>query len=99
MAFQPHASERIQHQVTKADLIHAFTRFMPSHAVLSAPEQLKPYECDGLVAYQCPPWIVVLPETIKQVQAVLLLCYQKGVPVTARASLPKTSMIVSNNIE
>lgn len=86
MTFQPHASERIQHQVIKADLIRVFTRFMPDHAVLSEPEQLKPYECDGLAAYQCPPWLVVLPETIEQVQAILLHCYQKGVPVIARGA-------------
>ena len=86
MIFQPHASERIQHQVAKADLIRSFTRFMPDDAVLSEPEQLKPYECDGLVAYQCPPWLVVLPETVEQVQAVLRLCNEQGVPVIARGA-------------
>jgi glycolate oxidase len=32
------------------------------------------------------PWLVVLPETIEQAQAVLRLCHQHGVPVVARGA-------------
>ena len=32
--------------------------------VLSTPEELKPYECDGLSAYRVVPLLVVLPSSI-----------------------------------
>ena len=57
-----------------------------SGGVLSAPEQLKPYECDGLSAYREVPMAVVLPDTIEQVQAVMQLCHERKVPVVARGA-------------
>ena len=59
---------------------------MPRALLLTEKEQLKPFECDALSAYHCLPWIVVLPETVMQVQKVLQLCYRKGVPVVARGA-------------
>ena len=59
---------------------------MPENAILSEKEELSPYECDGLSAYTCLPWLVVLPETLDQVQAILRICYQQGVPVVARGA-------------
>ena len=61
-------------------------QLLPKASILETEEQTRPYECDGLTAYQQKPWIVVLPETIEQVQAVLRLCYQEGVPVVARGA-------------
>ena len=54
--------------------------------VLSAPEELKPYECDGLSAYRHVPQIVVLPATIEEVQAILRICRDAEVPVIARGA-------------
>jgi glycolate oxidase len=61
-------------------------RILPPNAVLTGEEDLRPYECDGLSAYRRLPLIVVLPETIEQVQAILQLCYQNEVPVVARGA-------------
>jgi len=47
---------------------------------------MRPYDCDGMSAYQVLPWLVVLPETIEQAQEVLRLCHQHGVPVVARGA-------------
>src|SRR5690606_16562425 len=44
------------------------------------------YECDGLSAYRTTPMLVVLPERIEQVEALLKLCYERGVPVVARGA-------------
>ncbi|MGR9100686.1 MAG: FAD-binding protein, partial [Gammaproteobacteria bacterium] len=82
----PHASERIRHRIEKSELIRKFGAFLPESAVLSEEEELVPYECDGLAAYRCKPWLAVLPETVEQVQGVLRLCYDKGVPVVARGA-------------
>ena len=54
--------------------------------VLTRPEELRPYECDGLSAYRQAPLLVVLPDTVEQVQAILRLCRDEGVPVIARGA-------------
>jgi len=83
---QPHCSEKIDHAVDKTELIAELSGFLARHCILTEVEQLKPFECDALSAYHCLPWIVVLPETVAQVQQVLSVCYQKGVPVIARGA-------------
>jgi glycolate oxidase len=40
-------------------LAKEFCSFLPSDAVLTEEEDLRPYECDGLSAYRCLPMIVV----------------------------------------
>ena len=59
---------------------------LPAHALLSGREQTAPYECDGLTAFRASPLCVALPETRAQVEAVLRLCHQRGVPVVARGA-------------
>jgi len=54
--------------------------------VLSSPEELKPYECDGLSAYCAIPLLVVLPADAAEVQAVLRICHAQQVPVVARGA-------------
>jgi glycolate oxidase len=54
--------------------------------VLSSPEELKPYECDGLAAYRVVPLLVVLPGSTEEVQAVLRICNELRVPVVARGA-------------
>jgi glycolate oxidase len=39
-----------------------------------------------LSVYHCLPWLVVLPETVEQVQRVISFCYMQGVPVVARGA-------------
>jgi len=47
---------------------------------------MKPYECDGLSAYRQMPRVVVIPESVEQVQAVMKLCQQTGTPVVPRGA-------------
>lgn len=86
ITIQPHASEKIHHQVQRDELVKRFQQFLPATAIISEPEALKTFECDGLSAYHCLPWLVVLPETLEQVQAIVKGCYQQGVPVVARGA-------------
>ena len=67
-------------------LASALQSVLPRDAVLSHPEALKPYECDGLSAYRSLPYIVVLPETVEQVQQVLKICKRLQTPVVARGA-------------
>ncbi|WP_372599017.1 FAD-linked oxidase C-terminal domain-containing protein [Amphritea sp.] len=70
----------------KAELCRLFRRFIAPEFVISDAETLKPYECDGLSMYCEMPLIVVLPETVDQVQEVLRICHRYQIPVVARGA-------------
>ncbi len=67
-------------------LIAALHEILPEALVLHSDEAQRPFECDALSAYRRLPLITVLPDTIEQVQAVVRLCYQLGVPLVARGA-------------
>lgn len=59
---------------------------IPAANILSAAEELRPYECDGLSAYRQIPLLVVLPDSIAQVQHVLHCCHDMDIPVVVRGA-------------
>jgi glycolate oxidase len=68
------------------DLLRALARILPPDALLSDPEDLRPYECDGLTAYRQLPAVVAIPDNEEQVRAILRLCHELKVPVVARGA-------------
>jgi glycolate dehydrogenase FAD-linked subunit len=54
--------------------------------VITEPEQLATYDCDGLTGWRARPACVVLPGTADDVQGVLRLCARHGVPFVARGA-------------
>ena len=68
------------------ELIVEFERIVAPECVLHDAEDLRPFECDGLTAYRQLPMLVVLPDTIEQVQAIMRVCSQRQVPVVARGA-------------
>ena len=54
--------------------------------VITDPQQLKTYECDGLTAHRSTPGLVVLPESADQVAAVVRECAARKLPFVARGS-------------
>lgn len=54
--------------------------------MISDPESLRVYECDALSAYRQVPDLVVLPDSVAQVRALLKLCNQHSIPVVARGA-------------
>jgi glycolate dehydrogenase FAD-linked subunit len=54
--------------------------------VLTQPEQLATYDCDGLTGWRAQPACVVLPGSADDVRAVLRLCQRDGVPFVARGA-------------
>lgn len=70
----------------KPEIIQMLRGLLPDRCVLSKSSELLPYECDGLSAFRERPMVVVLPETIEQVQAVMQLCHSHQVPVVARGA-------------
>ena len=73
-------------KVDRAALVAALRAALPADAVLDRPEQLRPYECDGLSAYRQLPLAVALPADTDQVAAALAVCREHGAPVVARGS-------------
>ncbi|MGC8120796.1 FAD-linked oxidase C-terminal domain-containing protein [Marinobacter sp. VGCF2001] len=72
--------------VSKWQLAKQFRAFIDPAFVITDDETLKPYECDGLAMYREMPMLVVLPETVEQVQRVMRICHEHGVPVVARGA-------------
>ncbi len=70
----------------RAELIQGLLEWLPADAVLYEPEDLRPYECDGLSAYRQMPMVVVLPKTVEEVQVVMRLAHRFEVPVVARGA-------------
>jgi glycolate oxidase len=55
-------------------------------ALVTQPEQLKTYECDGLTGHRALPALVALPRSTEEVQAVVRACAARGVPFVARGA-------------
>ncbi len=73
-------------ELSQSDLVHHLSLILPRHAILHSDEDTHPYECDGLSAYRCKPWVVALPDTIEQVQAIMRICHAHQIPVIARGA-------------
>ncbi len=67
-------------------LLAALGNILPATAILTATEDTRPYECDGLTLFREQPQAVVLPETEAQVVAILKLCHAARLPVVARGA-------------
>jgi glycolate oxidase len=73
-------------EVDREKLIGRLKRVLPSDGLLSTPEAMRVYECDGLAAYRGLPGLVALPRTADEVRGVLSVCAELGVPVVARGA-------------
>ncbi|MCR9072140.1 MAG: FAD-binding protein [Alphaproteobacteria bacterium] len=70
----------------RSEIVAALREIVPGEGVIADERGMKPYESDGLTAYRTLPMIVVLPETVEQVAAVLKYCHANGVKVVPRGS-------------
>lgn len=59
---------------------------LPKHCVIADDDSIKPYECDGLSGYKQIPRLVVLPESIEQIQSVMQLCQKTKTPIVPRGA-------------
>jgi glycolate oxidase len=57
-----------------------------AHGLVSSPEELHTYECDGLTNFRVMPLAVLLPSDTKQVQAIVRVCHRERIPFVARGS-------------
>src|SRR5215469_6605059 len=64
----------------------SLTQICGADNVITDPQQLRTYECDGLTSHRCSPGLVVLPETAAQVAAIVRECAAGRIPFVARGS-------------
>jgi len=70
----------------KPGFITQLRTLLTADSLLTAPEDTRPFESDGLSAYRRTPDVVALPENEAQVAAVLRLCHAHKIPVVARGA-------------
>ena len=57
----------------------------PDH-MITEPEQLRVYDCDGLTGWRAMPELVVLAGSTAEVQGIVAICAREGVPFVARGA-------------
>jgi len=67
-------------------IVDALRKAVGDDGCLSRPEELFVYECDGLTLHSGRPIAVVLPRSREEVQRVVALCGEHGVPFVPRGA-------------
>ncbi len=78
--------ERSDEQPNVADAVRQFRALLPERSIVTDPQQLRTYECDGLASYRTTPAVVLLPETAEEISAIVRTCNEHGIPFVARGS-------------
>src|SRR5579872_1198691 len=77
----PHAGGALDERILKE-----FRSVVGDRGVISAPEELHTYECDGLTNFRVMPLAVLLPTSTEQVQGIVRICYRERIPFVSRGS-------------
>jgi glycolate oxidase len=70
----------------EARLLQEFRSIVDKRGLVTSPEELRTYECDGLTNFRVVPAAVLLPTSTEQVQAIVRICHRERVPFVARGS-------------
>ncbi len=71
---------------TRERALPLFRNALPESVIVSSPEELKPFECDGLSVYRALPLLVLLPENREQVVTIVNICAQHHIPLVPRGA-------------
>jgi glycolate oxidase len=71
---------------TRDELVRRLRSCLRPECIIESPESQRPFDCDALTLYRELPQVVVLPETVQQVQQVLRICHALDLPVVARGA-------------
>jgi glycolate oxidase len=69
-----------------ARILEEFHNLVGDRGIISSPEELHTYECDGLTNFRVMPLAVLLPADTPQVQGIVRVCYRERIPFVARGS-------------
>ena len=67
-------------------VVREFEVVLGPDQLISRPEQLRTYECDGLTRSRVVPALVVLPGSAAEVAAVVGICHRYQIPFVARGA-------------
>jgi glycolate oxidase len=70
----------------KRDIVAKLKTILPATSVVDSEEGRRAYDADGLSAYRQLPLVVVLPETVEQVAAIMRYCHDEGIKIVPRGS-------------
>ncbi len=70
----------------RSEIVAALRAIVPGEGVIDDRDGMRPYECDALSAYRQMPLVVVLPESVTQVSAILRYCQDNKVKVVPRGA-------------
>lgn len=70
----------------KPELLQALAAIVAPSSVLSTPEEMLVYECDGHTLDKAPPRAVVFPTTTEQVAEIVKLANRHAIPFVARGA-------------
>ena len=79
-------NSRLGRVTLAASLVDELREALGPEHVVTEPEQLRVYECDGLTGHRAIPELVVLPGSTEDVQTVLRACHRDQVPFVARGA-------------
>ena len=69
-----------------ARIYNEFGSIVGERGLISSPEELHTYECDGLTNFRVLPRAVLLPTSTEQVQSIVRVCHREKIPFVARGS-------------
>lgn len=69
-----------------ASVLQELSAIVDDRGLVSSPEELHTYECDGLVNFRVLPRAVLLPTSAEQVQSIVRVCHRNRIPFVARGS-------------
>jgi len=69
-----------------ARILEELRAITDDRGLVSSPEELHTYECDGLVNFRVLPRAVLLPTSTEQVQSIVRICHRERIPFVARGS-------------
>ena len=67
-------------------ILNEFRTILGERGLVSSPEELHTYECDGLTNFRVMPLAVLLPNSTEEVQAIIRICHRERMPFVARGS-------------
>jgi len=70
----------------EARILDEFRTIVGDRGLISSPEELHTYECDGLTNFRVMPHAVLLPNSTEQVQGIVRVCHRERIPFVARGS-------------
>src|SRR5713101_1049021 len=70
----------------EARILDELRAIVGDRGLISSPEELHTYECDGLTNFRVMPRAVLLPNSTDQAQAIVRICHRERIPFVARGS-------------